>query len=56
MKLVTLKSTGSPNEMAVTLEISERSVKRIIKEIRDEGTEIRYSNSRQSYVTDEEFQ
>jgi biotin operon repressor len=56
MKLVTLKSTGRPTEMAVALEISERSVKRIIKEIRDEGTDIRYSNSRRSYVTDEEFQ
>jgi len=56
MKLVTLKSTGRPTEMAITLEISERSVKRIIKEIRDEGTDIRYSNTRRSYVTDEEFQ
>jgi len=56
MRLITLKSTGRPNEIAVVLEISERSVKRIIKEIRDEGTDIRYSNTRRSYVTDEEFQ
>jgi biotin operon repressor len=56
LKLATLKSTGAPAELALRLEISERSVKRIVKEIREEGTDIRYSKSRRSYVTDEDYQ
>jgi biotin operon repressor len=51
-----LKSTGAPAELALRFEISERSVKRIVKEIREEGTEIRYSQLRRSYVTDENYQ
>jgi len=50
-----MKCTGAPSELALKLDISERTVKRIIKEIRDEGTEITYSFSRQSYVTDKDF-
>jgi biotin operon repressor len=56
LKLATLKSTGAPAELALRLEISERSVKRIVKEIREEGTDIRYSQLRRSYVTDEDYQ
>jgi hypothetical protein len=55
LKLANLKSTGAPAELALRFEISERSVKRIVKEIREEGTNIRYSQIRRSYVTDEEF-
>lgn len=56
LKLAMLKSTGAPAELAIRFEISERSVKRIVQEIRDEGTDIRYSQSRRSYVTDEDYQ
>jgi len=56
LKLATLKSTGAPAELALRFEISERSVKRIVKEIRDEGTDIRYSQLRRSYVTDKNYQ
>ena len=56
LKLAALKSTGSPADLAVRFEISERSVKRIIKEIREEGNEIRYSSVRRSYVIGEEYQ
>ena len=56
LKLATLKSTGAPADLALRFEISERSVKRIIKEIRDEGTDIRYCPTRRSYVTDEDYQ
>lgn len=56
LKLATLKSTGTPSDLALRFEISERSVKRIVKEIRDDGIEIRYSQSRRSYVTGEEYQ
>jgi len=56
LKLASLKSTGQPADLAVRFEISERSVKRFVKEMRDEGTEIRYSQSRRSYVTGEDYQ
>ena len=56
MKLATLKSTGPPADLALMFEISERSVKRIVKELRDEGAGIRYSQVRRSYVTEEEYQ
>lgn len=56
LKLATLKSTGAPGELALRFDISERSVKRIVKEIREEGTDLRYSSSRRSYVTEEDFQ
>jgi transposase len=56
LKLVSLKSTGAPSELAIRFEISERSVKRMVQEIREEGTDIRYSPIRRSYVTDEEYE
>jgi biotin operon repressor len=52
LKLATLKSTGTPAELALRLEISERSVKRFVKEMRDEGTKIWYCSSICSYVID----
>jgi hypothetical protein len=56
LKLATLKSTGAPGELALRFEISERSVKRIVRELREEGTDLRYSPVRRSYVTEEDFQ
>lgn len=56
LKLAALKCTGAPADLALRFEISERHVKRIVKEIRDDGTNIRYSQSRRSYVTGEEYQ
>jgi transposase len=55
LKLAALKSTGAPAELAVKFEISERSVKRMVREIRDEGIDLRYSQYRRSYVTDENY-
>jgi biotin operon repressor len=52
LRLASLKSTGTPAELALRLEISERSVKRFVREIREEGTEIWYCQSRMSYVTE----
>ena len=56
LKLAMMKSTGAPADLALRFEISERSVKRIVKEIRDKGTDIRYCPARRSYVTDEDYQ
>jgi transposase len=55
LKLADLKCTGAPADLASRFDISVRHVKRIVKEIRDSGTDIRYSQSRRSYVTDEDF-
>jgi biotin operon repressor len=56
LKLATLKSTGPPSELAVRFDISERSIKRIVREIREEGNTIRYCPLRRSYVTEEKYQ
>jgi hypothetical protein len=56
LKLASLKSTGAPAELALRFEISERSVKRIVRELREEGTNLRYSQARRSYVTEEDYQ
>jgi biotin operon repressor len=53
IKLASLKGTGAPEKLAEKFEISERSVKRMVKEIRDEGTEIWFCQIRQSYVLEE---
>jgi biotin operon repressor len=55
IKLAKLKCTGPPAVLATSLEISERSIKRFVKELRDEGVDIRYCHTRRSYVTSEEF-
>jgi transposase len=56
LRLASLKCTGAPAELAIKFEISERSIKRIVREIREEGTDLHYSKLRRSYVTDENFQ
>jgi biotin operon repressor len=56
LKLAALKCTGAPADLALRFDISERHVKRIVKEIRDDGTEIWFSQSRRSYVTGEDYQ
>ena len=55
LRLATLKSTGSPADLAFRFDISERSVKRIGSEIREQGNEIKYSPLRKSYVTEIEY-
>jgi biotin operon repressor len=50
LRLASLKCTGTPSEMALKFEISERSIKRIIKEMRDEGNDIFFNHLQQSYV------
>jgi biotin operon repressor len=50
LKMAELKSTGSPSDVARKLDISERSVKRFVGELRREGKAIRFSHSIRSYV------
>jgi DNA-binding Lrp family transcriptional regulator len=53
LKLVRMKSTGKPAELAAKFDISERSVKRIIREMKEEGNPITYDYLRSSYVIEE---
>jgi hypothetical protein len=55
VRLADLKSTGSPVELASKLNISVRSVKRFVSEIRGNGQDIRYCFTRKSYVIEKEF-
>jgi len=50
LKLIKLQSTGTPSDLADKFEISERTVKRIIRELREEGSDIRYDYSCISYI------
>ena len=50
MQLVRLRSTGTPSQLAMKFEISERSIKRIIRELREAGNNIRYDYNCMSYV------
>lgn len=55
LRLIRLRCTGTPAELAVKLGISERSIKRMIGVLRDEGMEINYSPSRRSYIDSFEY-
>jgi DNA-binding Lrp family transcriptional regulator len=50
LNLARLKCTGTPSDLGEKFEISERSVKRIVKEMREEGIDIRYDYASLSYV------
>lgn len=48
-----LRATGTPSELAEKLDVSSRTVKRIIKELREEGTLLRFDYYRRSYKLEE---
>jgi len=50
IKLIALKCTGSPAELAFMLGVSERTIKRFIKELREDGYDIWFCPVRRSYV------
>jgi predicted DNA-binding transcriptional regulator YafY len=50
IQLAKLRSTGTPAQLAMKFEISERSVKRIINELRQAGNNIRFDYNYVSYV------
>lgn len=52
LKLADMQSTGSPEDLAFRFNVSKRTVKRIVSEMRGEGRNIRYSSSKRSYVTE----
>jgi DNA-binding MarR family transcriptional regulator len=46
-------NTGTPKELAKRLNISERSLSRLIKNLRKANFSITYSRTKQSYITEE---
>jgi biotin operon repressor len=56
LKLAELKSTGTPAELGKQLEMSERSVKRLVMEMRQAGHDISYCAARRSYVLENNYQ
>lgn len=55
-QLVRLKATGTPKCLARRLEISERSIHRLIEMMKSMGAPIYYSISRQSYCYEKEVE
>jgi predicted DNA-binding transcriptional regulator YafY len=50
LKLADLKCTGTPAELGQRLDISSRTVKRMVMEMRAAGNDIRFSPLRKSYI------
>lgn len=55
LRLIDLKCTGSPAELAEKLGISVRSIKRYVSEIRNDGHFIVYCHVRRTYVNGLEY-
>ena len=53
IRLVRLRSTGTPSQLAEKFEISERSVKRIIRELKEDGEVTKFDHNCISYVGSE---
>ena len=56
LKLAELKCTGSPAELALKFEVSARTIKRLVKEIKADGNDISYNRVRMSYETGKNYQ
>jgi DeoR/GlpR family transcriptional regulator of sugar metabolism len=54
LKLASMKSTGTPSDMASKFEVSDRTIKRTIRELREEGIAIRYDYYCVSYVLEKD--
>ena len=50
--LVSKESTGTPSELAERLDISERSLSRLLKTLKENNYPITYSRTKQSYIID----
>ncbi|MGE5456899.1 MAG: hypothetical protein ACM3RX_00945 [Methanococcaceae archaeon] len=55
LKLAEMKCTGTPAELGQRLEISSRSIKRFIMQLRAQGRDIRFCPVRKSYVTGKNY-
>lgn len=55
LKLIKRKATGSPQELANRLEISESTLYEHIRVLKDRGAQIEYCPCRQSYLLHNDF-
>jgi hypothetical protein len=55
LRLASLECTGPPVALASMFGISDRSIKRLVREIREEGNNVRYCHKRRSYVIDKDL-
>ena len=53
--LILRRFTGSPAELASNVNLSERTIKRLIKELREEGNHILYDNNCMSYRMHDDY-
>lgn len=53
--LINRKATGGPKKLAKKLEVSERTVKRFIEQLRDRNFPVIYSRIRESYVCESDI-
>ena len=51
IQLIRLKATGTPVELSDRLNLSERHVRRIIKDLKEEGVPIKYCKNRRTYFS-----
>jgi DNA-binding MarR family transcriptional regulator len=51
-KLTNKRNTGTPSELAQRINISERSLSRLIKTLKENNYPIRYCRTKQSYIID----
>jgi transcriptional antiterminator len=54
--LIEKEVTGTPYELAVRLNISERLVYHLIEQLKDYNASIRYNRSRKTYYYDDDFE
>ncbi len=52
--LIKLKATGTPKELAKKLDITERTVYRIIKQLKEMGCPIYFDKARKSYCYEQQ--
>lgn len=48
--LVVNRATGTPKELANRLDVSEKTARRMINNLRQQGNDIKYCRIRQSYT------
>jgi biotin operon repressor len=56
LKLINLKCTGTPADLAMKFDISARSIKRMISELREEGYDIKFWYPGRTYVLVKDYQ
>lgn len=47
---INTQTTGTPKELGKQLQVSERTVRRIIEQLIDRGLSIKYSRKKESYI------